>query len=117
MARGFVIMLFVGFIGASMVGSYLIQTNIEHATINVVSKERLLNVSTDSEGKTSSKWENFVYTDEETYKVADSFWNWHFRARTVYAKIKEGSTCDVTLSGYRWGFLSAHQNIIEAECK
>lgn len=111
---GILAVLFI--VAISVVSSYMIQTHIEYATIKVEGKERLLNVSSDSEGKTSSKWENFVYTGDETYVVQDSFWNWHFRARTVYANIKEGSNCEVTLSGYRWGFLSMHKNIIEAKC-
>jgi hypothetical protein len=96
--------------------SYKIQTHIETATIEVVSKERLLNLKTDSDGKSSSTWTNFVYAKDETYVVEDSFWNWHFTARTVYAKLQEGAKCDVTLSGYRLGFLSMHQNIIAADC-
>lgn len=101
---------------ASGVGSYLIQTNIEHRTIKVASKERLMSISTNDDGGTSSSWTNFVYSDDEAYVVKDSFWNWHFRAGTVYAQIREGATCNVTLSGYRWGFVSMHQNIIAADC-
>lgn len=100
---------------ASGIASYLIQTHIEHAEIAVVSKERLVSV-TGSDGNTSSSWKNFVYTEAESYIVKDSFWNWHFRAGTIYAQIKEGSVCRVTLSGYRLGFLSMYQNIIGADC-
>jgi hypothetical protein len=102
-------------IGAMAVGSYLIQTHIEHAEINVVSKERLLKVTT-NDGNTSSEYQNFVYSDADTYTVRDSLWNGHFTSATVYARIREGSRCRVTLAGYRLGFLSMFQNIIEAEC-
>ncbi|MBD9372810.1 hypothetical protein IB238_09280 [Rhizobium sp. ARZ01] len=101
---------------AAGVASYMIQTHIEQSEISVVSKERLLSVSTDSDGKSSSKYRNFVYSDAETYVVEDSLWNGHFTSSTVYAKIQEGARCRVTLAGYRFGFLSMFQNIIEVEC-
>lgn len=107
----------VGILGLFVLGSYLIQTNIEHRVIKVASKERLMSISTNTDGGTSSKWTNFVYSDDETYVVKDSLWNWHFRSRTVYAQIEVGATCRVILSGYRWGFLSMHQNIISADCE
>ena len=108
----------VAFFGILALPSYFIQTNIEYTTIDVVNKERLLSVSSDSEGKSRSEYKNFVYTADESYIVKDSLWNWHFRAGTVFAQIPDGkSTCEVTLSGYRWGFVSMYQNIIEADCK
>lgn len=97
--------------------SFKIATHIEHAEIAVVSKERLLKISSSSEGKQSSEWRNFVYTADETYVVEDSMWNWHFTSGTVYARIQEGKRCRVTLSGYRVGFLSMFQNIIAANCQ
>lgn len=112
---------FIGLIGfllfMSLVpASIAIQRHLEETTIHVVSKERLLEVSS-NDGKSSSSYKNFVYTDDEAYVVDDSFWNWHFRAGTVYAKIPNGpSTCKVTLSGFRSGFFSMYQNIIAAEC-
>ncbi|MFA7408270.1 MAG: hypothetical protein WCY93_10700 [Anaerolineaceae bacterium] len=75
-------------------------------------------MSTDSDGNTSSKWTNYVYSDQETYVVADSLWNWHFRAMTVWAQIPDGeATCVVKLAGIRNGFFSMFQNIIEADCQ
>lgn len=112
---------FIGFgataaiIGAAVFASYKIQTHIETKTIEVVSKERLMSVSS-TDGKTKTKFENFVYSEDEVYWVRDSIWNWHFRAMTVYASIPESGTCEVTLSGYRWGYLSMAQNIIDADC-
>lgn len=96
--------------------SYSIQTHTEKLSIHVTNKERLLKVDTDKDGSTSTSYKNFVYTDDETYVIEDSFWNWHFRAGTVYAKIHPNQTCDVVVAGYRVGFFSMYQNIIEAEC-
>lgn len=110
-----IITAILGFIfaGALALSSALIQWQVEETTLHVVSKERLANFSN---GETT--YENFVYTDDETYMVADSLWNWHFRARTVWAAIPDdGGTCEVTLSGVRWGFFSMHQNIIAADCE
>lgn len=110
---GVLAILFIGFM---LVASYKIATHIEETTITVVSKERLMEIGTDSEGRSHTTYKNFVYSDDEAYVVADSMWNGHFRARSVYAQVHEGATCRVTLSGYRFGFLSMHQNIIAAEC-
>lgn len=106
----------VGLLVAGGIASCSIQTHIEKTEIAVASKERLLTISNDGEGKSSSKYRNFVYSDTETYVVEDSLWNWHFTSATVYARIKDGSRCKVTLAGYRFGFFSMFQNIIEAEC-
>ena len=110
--------MIAGFIALFAVPSYMINSKIETATIQVVSKERLMKVGTDGEGKSKTSYQNFVYTTDEAYVVEDSIWNWHFRAGTVYAKIPDGeATCDVTLSGMRMGFFSMYQNIIEANCE
>lgn len=98
---------------AAATSSIWIQRTLEDKTITVVSKERLPTFSSDGGQPTH---ENFVYTDNETYVVKDSFWNFHFKSRTVYAKISDAGTCDVTLSGIRFGFLSMSQNIIAADC-
>lgn len=108
--------LAIPLLAVGVISSAVIQRNLETATIEVVSKERLLNMNTNDEGQVTSSYENFVYSNDEAYVVADSLWNWHFRARSVYAQIQEGAICEVTLSGYRWGFLSMHQNIIAADC-
>lgn len=97
--------------------SYKVNTHTETVTINVVEKERIAKTSSDSDGKVSTRIENNVYSETETYEVSDNLWLWHFTSGTVYASIKEGQTCDVTLSGYRVGILSWRQNIIKAECK
>ena len=96
--------------------SCAVATHLEETEIEVVSKERLLQLSSSSDGGTSSSLRNFVYTADESYVVEDSLWNGHFRAGTVYARIREGQRCKVTLSGYRFGFFSMYQNIIAADC-
>ncbi len=106
----------IALFGAAGFASYKIATHIEHKTIAVQSKERLMQVST-NDGKTTTTYRNFVYANDEAYTVEDSLWNGHFTSATIYAKIREGSTCSVTLSGYRVGFLSMFQNIIAAECR
>jgi hypothetical protein len=103
-------------LGAGTWASYAIATHIEHAEIDVVSKERLVQLSSGKNGSSSSSLKNFVYTADEAYVVEDSLWNGHFLAGTVYAKIHEGQRCRVILSGHRIGFLSMYQNIISADC-
>tara|TARA_R110000782_G_scaffold184799_1_gene275127 strand:- start:1971 stop:2318 length:348 start_codon:yes stop_codon:yes gene_type:complete len=112
-----VIAIGVVLIGSGALLSYNINTKTEVTTLEVVNKERLLQVSS-SDGNSSSSYKNFVYTQDESYIVKDSFWNMHFRSGTVYAKIPDnGGSCDVTLVGMRVGFFSMYQNIIKAECK
>jgi len=113
-----VIYLTVGllFFPALLVSSYMISQNVENKQIQVISKERLMKLSKDNEGNTRTSYKNFIYTEDETYTVEDSIWHWHFRAGTIYAKLKENTTCNVKVVGYRWGFLSMYQNIIEADC-
>jgi hypothetical protein len=98
-------------VAALAVLSFQASTTLEEKTISVVSKERITKISKDS-----STIESYVYSPDETYVVEDSFWNGHFTAMTVYATLKEGAECRVTLSGWRVGFLSMFQNIIKAEC-
>lgn len=103
-------------VGGLAAFSYHVQTNLEAVTLEITGKERITSVS-GSDGSTSTTIKNYVYTDDEVYVVKDSFWNWHFRALTVWAKLPDGpATCDVTLSGYRWGYLSMSRNIIAADC-
>ena len=101
---------------AFMAADYKIATHLEHATIEVVGKERIAQVSSGKDTGTTTRIRNFVYTQDETYEVKDSPFNWAMRSGTVYAQIHEGETCDVTLSGYRVGWLSMYQNIIGAMC-
>lgn len=113
----FIGMALAAFIVIGGIGtSAFIQRTLEDKTITVTEKERITSFSS-SDGTTKTTIENFVYSDEEVYSVKDSLWNWHFRAGTVYAKIPETGTCNVTLSGMRIGFFSMNQNIIAADCQ
>ena len=99
-----------------MAGAFLAmavnQKYITQETIFVVSKERLPVFSKDSQNTFMS----YVYSDKETYVVQDSLLNGHFTSSTVYAKVRENSECDATLSGHRIGFLSWYKNIIQIDC-
>lgn len=109
-------LLFIPLLGAGIYASYLNSSHIEEKRIFVESKERLLRISTDKDGSTTSSYQNFVYASDETYVVQDSLWNGHFRAGTVYAQVRERAHCDVTVVGYRIGFFSLYQNIIAVQC-
>lgn len=102
--------------GAMAGFGYWNQTHITTVTATVTGKERITEIS-GSDGETKTVVKNYVYTDLDTYRVKDSFWNGHFRAATVYASIPEKGTCELTLSGHRSGFLSLQQNIIAADCE
>lgn len=107
--------IMVAIIGA-VAFSWNINTTVENTTLTVVNKERLMSVS-GTDGSSNTNYQNFVYTADESYIVEDSYWNWHFRSGTVYAKVPEdGGECDVKLVGIRMGFFSMYQNIIEIDC-
>jgi len=109
----FLFAVFLIFVGSA---GYIVQSHIETKDIHVVSKERLMKLETDNDGKSTTSYKNFVYSTDETYIVEDSFWNWHFTAGTVYARVQPNETCRVKLAGYRIGFISMYQNIIEVTC-
>jgi hypothetical protein len=90
--------------------------HINEGRIQVVSKERLLKIQSDGDGNTYSRQEYWVTASDDLYRVQDSFLQWHFHSGRVYASIVEGAKCNVTLQGYRIGFLSMFQNIIAADC-
>ena len=85
--------------------------NIETKEVTVVSKERLLKVSSEGE----SKYENFVTVEDDIYTVRDSLFKWEWYSLKTYANVKVGK-CTLKLQGYRIGILSMKKNILKAEC-
>ena len=81
------------------------------ATIEVVKKERLQKITGGN-----SRFVHNVVTKTDLYTVHDSILQWHFYSAQTYSNIEVG-TCDVTLQGYRIGFLSMKHNILKADCK
>ena len=91
-----VLLVIGGFAGCS---SYL---KDEPATIQVTGKE---SVSVDG------GHEYRVYTEDETYVMADSLFKGRFRTSNDYAKVQEGHTYRCTKFGWRVPLFSMFENI------
>jgi hypothetical protein len=104
-----------GFLAAIVAVSVSSALHVIEGRIFIVSKERLLRVET-TDGRTSSTQEYWVTGRDDLYRVEDSLLHWHFYSGQVYASLAEGRECDVTLQGYRVGFLSMFQNTLAADC-
>ena len=115
MLQRLLVIVVLSIIVASIIFSFMAAGNRETDIIKVVSKERLMKVTTDN-GTTSTEYVNYVYSDKEVYVVSDSIWTFHFTSGTVYAKIQPNKTCAIATLGYRIGFLSSFKNIVEAKC-
>lgn len=98
-------LLVVGLIVAYPIA--LVQSR-EEVTITVEDRER-------GSGTGENKTATLVFTDSETFEVADSVWAWHFRSADTYRGLKRGETYTCTVQGWRIGFLSSYRNIIECD--
>lgn len=56
-----------------------------------------------------------VYTDEETFKNEDSFWNFKYNSSDLHGKLKQDSTYKVEVNGYRIPYFSIYRNIVDIE--
>ena len=52
-----------------------------------------------------------VSCDDEVYKITDLFYKGKFDSSNIYAKLKKGKKYKLTVTGYRFGYLSSYQNI------
>jgi hypothetical protein len=77
----------------------------------VQDKERVV---TGSGADQESKY--LIFTDQETFENVDSWLALKFNSSDVYGSIVEGSTCEFTVTGWRFPFLSWYRNILEATC-
>lgn len=96
----------IGIALAYPVFSYTTVDYIEGAV--VTNKERI------SESDGTSRY--LVWTENETFKVEDSWLFLRFRSSDDYGRIANGSVCNLKVNGWRVGFFSAYRNILEADC-
>ena len=74
-------------------------------------KERIVTGSGDQQ---ESKY--LIFTDAETFENTDSLLAMKFNSSDLYGSIKEGATCDFTVTGWRVPLLSWYRNILSASC-
>ena len=90
---------------------------IHFATMDTVSgvvvqdKERIV---TGTGAAQESKY--LIFTDRETFENTDSWLAMKFNSSDLYGSIKEGSTCDLSVTGLRVPILSWYRNILSATC-
>jgi hypothetical protein len=90
------------FLGAGFVS--LPYITIDEVTVQVTGKERIQDTG------------YLVFTKEETFKNTDTIAFLKFNSSDVYGRIPVGSTCQLTVNGWRVPFLSLYRNIIKVEC-
>lgn len=64
--------------------------------------------------KRSNEDEGDIYLvscDEQVYKVSDLLFKGKFDSSNIYAKLKIGKKYKLTVTGYRFGWISSYQNI------
>lgn len=81
----------------------------ETVTFTVTGKESVS--KSDSEGNSGHEYR--VYTSEGTFKVTDSIIYPRFDSADLYGSLREDVTYECEVYGWRNGFLSQFQNILE----
>lgn len=56
-----------------------------------------------------------VFTDKGTFEITDTLMYLRFTSSDYWGKLEVGSTYNVTATGYRVGFLSWYENIVDFE--
>lgn len=90
---------------------------IHFATMDTVSgvvvqdKERIVTGT-----GTAQESKYLIFTDKETFENTDSFLAMKFNSSDLYGSIREGATCDFTVTGWRVPVLSWYRNILSATC-
>jgi len=78
----------------------------EDVIIHVTGKDQIASV----EGAGSTK---FIYANNSTYEVADSYIEMTFNSRDTYGRLQVGNTYRVKTRGIRFSFLSMQPNIVK----
>lgn len=86
---------------------YATMTTLQNITIE--GKERIT-----SSANEESKY--LIFTSAETFENVDSLLAFKFNSSDVYGSLKQGSLCELRVTGFRIPFLSTYRNILSAEC-
>lgn len=54
-----------------------------------------------------------VFTDQGTFEVTDTFMYLRFNSSDVWGSIEKGTKYQITATGFRLGFFSMYENIID----
>jgi len=100
------ILIIVGVFSKAVV-SYTTERTV---AVTVTGAERVCNST--SEG---SDCRYLVYTDQTTYENTDSLWRWKWNSSDLHGSLEEDASYELTIIGFRLGFLSWYPNVIRAE--
>lgn len=80
----------------------------QSVTTKVIDKERI--TTSDQDGKIESYY--LIFTESGTFKLEDDLVYGNFRSSDWYGQIRKDSTYTFDVIGYRIGYLSEYQNIV-----
>jgi hypothetical protein len=98
------VLLFVSFFGLPAYKAYFTD---ETVTAKIEKAERV------GSGEDSRY---LIFTDGEVFENTDTLLRWKFNSSDVYGEMKVGSTCTLTVNGWRMPFFSVYRNVLEAHC-
>jgi len=103
-----IIALIVVVISGIVIYNVAYYSSIETITIQVTDKERI--VESDGDGGTTSKY--LVFTQTETLENSDEFFMGKWNSSDIQGTLKQDSTYQVRVIGWRIPFLSMYRNVI-----
>lgn len=106
----------VGILGGT-VGSHF---DREDYLVTVTDKERVVNVSHDKDGNTTSTSKYLVFTElpdgsVRVFENTDSLLELKFNSSDLQGTLREGRTYKIHTYGWRIPFFSAYENIVKVE--
>lgn len=105
------ILLTVAILGLGVGGCMAYRSTERTVTATVEGKERVCD-TTQSDGQTRVDCYYLVFTDEGTFKLADSLAFGRFNSSDIYGRIKEGRTYEFAVAGWRLPIFSQYPNIV-----
>lgn len=101
----------VAFAGA--VGGSIYYQTAQPETVRAMVTDKERQVSSDSDGNTSSKY--IVFTDKEVFENTDSVMRGKWRSSDLQGNLHAGCTYDFNVYGFRNGFFSMYRNVVDAK--
>lgn len=99
-----VFVLFIGFVGLSIVSPFLTGDTV---TATITDKERVM---------TQEDSYYLIFTDNEVFRNSDNLLVLKFNSSDIQGAAKIGSTCQMSVYGFRVPFLSMYRNITDIHC-
>ncbi|HRJ67544.1 MAG TPA: hypothetical protein PLW48_10440 [Alphaproteobacteria bacterium] len=108
-----VVMTAVAVAFAGAVGGSIYYQTAQPETVRAMVTDKERQVSSDSDGNTSSKY--IVFTDKEVFENTDSVMRGKWRSSDLQGNLHAGCTYDFNVYGFRNGLFSMYRNIVDAK--